>query len=546
MGKQGDEAPGARWQGTLDCIKSEKPSDDDDDAGDDRHLEREATRVREACAKHAENVLSRPGAFEDELSPLDSASPSAEASQPLVHVVPLTFKRYDGQSTTLQFETGAHDWHAVFEHNHGDGSVSADTGRLDLDFGIVWRFPGDGQGESGWGVPDPENGWLSRFFCSSFDVNEVVGSGGSHTNEEAECCLHSTPLARRLRRAVRNQPDLAVTVSEEEQQTTSMAWSDEGHEYASLSLSLGTEFFVRRSARANFLLRRLEAAAEADEERQQGNVEGVSRIKPRRRLMGDFAQTTSACATPTGTSSNASSGLLALLNKQRFYPGSSLSSSTSQSTTSSGTSTPLPPWHTHNGRSFAAVASTPPANSSCFDRRGPPSAPPSRVLRQSSPSPSSQPRASGSSAPYPSAATSGYSSVRHMPLVDDKAAEEAKQCQQQQLAPASQDSIEESNSEKRSDESAASESSTPASCSSSSRNCTSKGTGASHSSIPRARFTARLLRRSNSATAPSSWKGGDEWGRNATAHLLSRPSRNIQDVSAGSECTTESVWSWTR
>ena len=46
-----------------------------------------------------------------------------------------------------------------------------------------------------------------------------------------------------------------------------LVWSDEGHEYLSLDLSLGMEFFVRRSARANQLLRRLEAEAVAAEAR---------------------------------------------------------------------------------------------------------------------------------------------------------------------------------------------------------------------------------------------------------------------------------------
>ncbi|KDN41599.1 hypothetical protein K437DRAFT_171738 [Tilletiaria anomala UBC 951] len=110
-------------------------------------------------------------------------------NRPIVHVVPLVFDAYRPGSTSLAFSTGD-EWHALF-----DGLDIEHGSRLELDFGLCWRFPGDGQDpdcerkrdchmaggsvlideeegddeqellEKYWGTPDVENGWLSRFYC---------------------------------------------------------------------------------------------------------------------------------------------------------------------------------------------------------------------------------------------------------------------------------------------------------------------------------------------------------------------------------------------
>ncbi len=55
-----------------------------------------------------------------------------------------------------------------------------------------------------------------------------------------------------------------------------LVWSDEGHEYVNLNVELGMEFFVRRSARANLLSRRLENFLRSHAERSAADSFGVA------------------------------------------------------------------------------------------------------------------------------------------------------------------------------------------------------------------------------------------------------------------------------
>ena len=282
------------------------------------------------------NVLNRPGARE----PFNiNAQPRT-----VTHVIPLTFKGYDPENVSLRFDTDS-TWHSLFqvaqpdsddeeappinagpangaaaedsesdssedddeddENNteqqaNGNGPTNgrsqrqedfgaaaarararAESARLELDFGLVWRFPDDGQdadvyqikkGDAeSWGQPDPENGWLSRFYCSNFDTVSSAAPSSAPSGAASPAVLQSTPLTRRVRSSrlhssvERRMHD--VIDDDEGFSPAQMIWSDEGHEYMSLDLSLGMEFFVRRSARANQLVRRLEAAAAAAEAR---------------------------------------------------------------------------------------------------------------------------------------------------------------------------------------------------------------------------------------------------------------------------------------
>lgn len=279
------------------------------------------------------NVLNRPGARE----------PFNINAQPrtVTHVIPLTFKGYDEENVSLRFDTDS-TWHSIFqvaqpesdeeeaaapnapnaaadddsdsdsdsdedEEGQQGGQASAivpanggrrqrredfgaaaarararaESARLELDFGLVWRFPDDGQdadvyqikkGDAeSWGQPDPENGWLSRFYCSNFDTVSSAAPSSAPSGTTSPAILQSTPLTRRVRSSrlhssvERRMHD--VIDDDEGFSPAQMIWSDEGHEYMSLDLSLGMEFFVRRSARANQLVRRLEAAAAAAEAR---------------------------------------------------------------------------------------------------------------------------------------------------------------------------------------------------------------------------------------------------------------------------------------
>ncbi|TKY89561.1 hypothetical protein EX895_001346 [Sporisorium graminicola] len=275
------------------------------------------------------NVLNRAGALE----------PFNINAQPrtVTHVIPLTFKAYDAENVSLRFDTDS-TWHSLFQvaqpesdeedaaprnaapanvdNDDSDDSSAdeddeteqqdanepahrlrerqedfgaaaarararAESARLELDFGLVWRFPDDGQdadvyqikkGDAeSWGQPDPENGWLSRFYCSNFDTVSSAAPSSAPSGSASPAVLQSTPLTRRVRSSrlhssvERRMHD--VVDDDEGFSPAQMIWSDEGHEYMSLDLSLGMEFFVRRSARANQLVRRLEAAAAAAEAR---------------------------------------------------------------------------------------------------------------------------------------------------------------------------------------------------------------------------------------------------------------------------------------
>lgn len=432
VGGEGLEAPGATWHDVKGRIEDEAPEEDRE------------RRLSEAKRAYADATLIRYGAWEDDLTPLEEES-SAEASHPLVHVIPLTFKKYDGASTTLQFGTKEREWHALFEQS------GSDSGRLDLDFGLVWRFPGDGQDHDGWGTPDAENGWLSRFYCSNFDVRAC-----EMADEERVYTLQSSPLARRIRSSVQQIPG---------QSQSSLEWSDEGHEYVSLSVSLGTEFFVRRSARANYLLRRLEIEAKADEERQNQSMT-ISSVQ----------------ATPVSTPRNGGSPATPALSRHLCVKRASSLQHNAGSAPSSGATTPLRTF----ARSFAAVASTPPT--------------PVPKLSHTTAEPGNS-RLGGSNAPLPSVHASGYSSVQHRPPVDGKEMEG-----QREKAAAPSD-------EQNPTDFSASE--TDGSYTPSTKGYTSKVAISSHYSVPRAHFCATLV----SSNGASGWHGGDQWGRNARSTM---------------------------
>ncbi|PWN44321.1 hypothetical protein IE81DRAFT_30159 [Ceraceosorus guamensis] len=227
-----------------------------------------------------------------------------------------------------------------------------DNARLLLNFGIVWRFPGDGtEDDEEWGMPDPEHGWLSQFYCSKADVRPIPGptveqptlsesedsdsdssddedeledmrgsgtlylSGSSagprsqrHGSTDKELLPserimlaegiappprsqqvtgHSTPIARRVRQMVDaggSRVDSsgfastrAATAGAANPTAPSLDWSDMGVEYIRLDLTLGNEFFARRSHRANRLLRRLQ-----DEASGEFRPGGVSRNASRK------------------------------------------------------------------------------------------------------------------------------------------------------------------------------------------------------------------------------------------------------------------------
>lgn len=180
-----------------------------------------------------EKILNMDGLREDQLDQLDSlgqnnstdsqlsstsstSTSSAFSSKVKSHVIPLKFEKYDSETTSLAFSTGK-EWHALFEQplpsesaegnddNQGQGRNDPQDARLDLDFAIVWRFPGDGKDEEDfeeekasssngfkkenatgsissrereiareWGNPDPENNWLSRFHCVSREMIEMI------------------------------------------------------------------------------------------------------------------------------------------------------------------------------------------------------------------------------------------------------------------------------------------------------------------------------------------------------------------------------------
>lgn len=367
-GGSGDQAPGAAWESYLKRIDLEYA-----DATEQEQIE---ARLR-AKQEYNRIIHQREGVLEDEMACLLME----QASAPLSHVLPLQFDHYDRETAMLRFDTGNDDWYALFE-----GAEEGSNSRLDLDFSIVWRFPGDGQSDDesdGWGVPDQENGWLSRFFCSSFDIRT------DDIQEEGSKRLHSTPLARRIRKRIQGEDRDADVVAG----SAPLEWSDQGHEYMCLSLSLGTEFFVRRSAQANILTRRLEAAAQADDERRR-----LGKGKAQRRIFSSGA--TSMATTPTNGPQR----------RRAIDPFNRLQCDT-RSTAHSGASTPL-----IRSATYASIASTPssgassPIGGSSISSKGP------RIAKLSR-------RPTHSRAPFPSANVSGYSSVLHKPKVNEKLAE---------------------------------------------------------------------------------------------------------------------------
>ncbi|GAK68452.1 uncharacterized protein PAN0_100c6708 [Moesziomyces antarcticus] len=232
------------------------PPDSDD--------EREATAQNNAAAANDDDDDD-----DDDDSSDDDSDDQAEAQAEQTQVAAPAA----GRRTTRQEDFGAAAARA---------RARAESARLELDFGLVWRFPDDGQdadvyqikkGDAeSWGQPDPENGWLSRFYCSNFDTVSSAAPSSAPSGSSSPAVLQSTPLTRRVRSSrlhssVERRMHDVIDDDEDGFSPAQMIWSDEGHEYMSLDLSLGMEFFVRRSARANQLVRRLEQAAAAAEAR---------------------------------------------------------------------------------------------------------------------------------------------------------------------------------------------------------------------------------------------------------------------------------------
>lgn len=467
VGGKGFDAPGALWNEVR--SRAEEDESSVGNASDEEVEARRRQAVERAEQAYRTAVLTRHGALEDELAPLDArACDELSAAQPIVHVIPLKYKRYDGASTTLQFATPENELQALFEN----GNSSADPSRLDLDFGIVWRFPGDGQDNEQWGEADPENGWLSRFYCSTFDMDV------SEQDEDkvGSCRLISSPLARRVRRTIRHptgsgdveddEEDEEEDVNMQRHSSTSskpMEWSDGGHEYASLSLSLGTEFFVRRSARANQLTRRLEVAAAAAQS---------MRNDKRRRLLQSAASTPRRSPKQTGTPLTTDD-----LSSIRRHLAATATSSTALP---SGMSTPAAPAWKNGGLSYAYVASSPPSEAT--SRRSSSSSPGHRGPRVVRAVPmSSNNSSNGKVAPMPSVNVSGYASVHHQAPIDGKEEEEVSH----DLFSASM---------------------TRSSSSSSDKGYISNMAISSHHSVPRAHFSAKLVRMPLSQRSPNDWK----------------------------------------
>ena len=146
----------------------------------------ESPRTREARLRRQDEemqaLLATPNTTDQDVAALANSFHAAQikANRPIAHYIPLEFQRYKGDKASLSFSTG-NEWHALFD---GFTDTKAMGTRLDLDFGLCWRFPGDGQDEEDdatsakdldeqdrqakyWGTPDVENGWLSRFYCVS-------------------------------------------------------------------------------------------------------------------------------------------------------------------------------------------------------------------------------------------------------------------------------------------------------------------------------------------------------------------------------------------
>lgn len=125
----------------------------------------EARRIR---------VEATPGVYEDELNP-----PVPEDQEPpkIKQHIPLQFQQLDPINNRFLFSTGR-DWYAVYEMTQKYITTGDLAFRLEVDFGLVWRFDGDGQedldsGNGTWGKLDQENGWLSKFYCVSVQSLEA-------------------------------------------------------------------------------------------------------------------------------------------------------------------------------------------------------------------------------------------------------------------------------------------------------------------------------------------------------------------------------------
>ena len=166
---------------------SSQPASDQENEEESEESEEELTACLARQDSEINSLMATPGVTEEEVNTLlasfaatSAKKAAARKARSILHVIPLTFQRYDPESTSLAFGTGA-GWHALFD---GFSAEQQSGSRLDLDFGLCWRFPGDGQevnSDSGasaeaddkaksdayWGEPDIENGWLSRFYCVS-------------------------------------------------------------------------------------------------------------------------------------------------------------------------------------------------------------------------------------------------------------------------------------------------------------------------------------------------------------------------------------------
>ncbi|MCO5613848.1 hypothetical protein L7F22_068126 [Adiantum nelumboides] len=513
-GGRGVDAPGGNWNDVHSRIRQR---------AQEQGLDEEQL-VEQARHAFAINVAARYGSLEDEMEPaLSGQDQTFNHGAPIVHTIPMQFRRYDKASTTLQFHTPNEELHALFEK---------ETSRLDLDFGIIWRFPGDGQDDrEEWGDADPENGWLSRFYCSSFDTKRIEDSAISSQSVN----LRSTPLARRVRRAITRADDAGEVEDDDIDATETsfdpsapLEWSDRGHEYAALSLSLGTEFFVRRSARANHLLRRLEAEVESARKARKEAKKRRSNLQSNRssQCSTPYLRSPNRALMPVDASSSSSSLEVPVLRlHQRLVAVNSTNNSTRASTPStgsvcsSGTCTPstsnTPAWKLDRSASYAAIASTPPSNS--HSRRGSSSSSGTRILR---PVHFGTPKES--LAPLPSVNASGYASVQHQSLADSK--EEEMKAEKEEHMTGDVSMLSE-------DDSFDSESMTR---STSSKGYASKVAISSHHSVPRCHFSARLVRIGSQPRSTKEWQGGDSYGRNAVRQA---------DLPAQ---TSVALWEWCR
>lgn len=555
--------------------------------------------VIEAQRQHADddlfrfNVLNRPGARE----PFNvNAKPRT-----VTHVIPLAFKGYDPENVSLRFDTDS-TWHSLFQVAQPDSDEEAEEGaannapngaaaataddddsdsdggeeeaegqqeqatgpanggrqrredfgaaaarararaesaRLELDFGLVWRFPDDGQdadvyqikkGDAeSWGQPDPENGWLSRFYCSNFDTVSSAAPSGAPSGTSSPAVLQSTPLTRRSRSSrlhssvERRMHDVIDDDDDEGFSPAQMIWSDEGHEYMSLDLSLGMEFFVRRSARANLLVRRLEAAAAAADARDV------------------VAQLTRKLK--KGKKSTKKSGL------------SSLNPSAAGSVAASGWATPL------------EVASPPPSRMTA-------STDPRRRAMQNSIGKDLHKVASSSRLASGSSPLKGKEAAKD----DDDTADEAEGSRTPEQSASAPNFLAPSMMVSRFNSVAPSRQGGGTVGTGSSYGTKSRGAGnssrAGGSSAPRATFQAKLLRAERMPSRPSSpppaadeessdsatanttpsdragWTGGDKFGRGAyrLAQEWSEEleSDKFQEALSNSGVTTPVTWTWSR